>query len=57
MTELFTAVYVITALFLALYGANALLLTLVYWRVRQRQPVEPTLTSAPRVTVQPPIYN
>ncbi len=57
MISLFTAVYVIAALFLALYGANALLLTLVYWRVRQRQLVEPTLTSAPRVTVQLPIYN
>ena len=57
MTPLFTAVYVIAALFLALYGANALLLTLVYWRVRHRQPVEPPLTTTPRVTVQLPIYN
>jgi len=57
VTSLFTAVYLIAALLLAIYGANALLLTLLYWRVRDRQLAEPPLTSTPRVTVQLPIYN
>ena len=57
MSSLFTAIYVIAALLLAIYGANSLLLTMVYWRVRQRQPAEPPLSRAPRVTVQLPIYN
>ena len=57
MTSLFTIVYVIAALFLALYGANGLLLTWIYWRVRRRRPAEPPLTTVPMVTVQLPIYN
>ena len=57
MTSLFAAIYIIAALLLALYGANSLLLTIIYFRVRHRQPAEPALTSAPRVTVQLPIYN
>ncbi|MDH7485261.1 MAG: glycosyltransferase [Anaerolineae bacterium] len=57
MTALFAIIYVVAALLLALYGANSLLLTAVYWRVRQRQPAEPPLSRLPGVTVQLPIYN
>jgi cellulose synthase/poly-beta-1,6-N-acetylglucosamine synthase-like glycosyltransferase len=57
VSALFAGIYVVAALLLALYGANAILLTLIYWRVRQRQVSEPPLTSVPRVTVQLPIYN
>jgi cellulose synthase/poly-beta-1,6-N-acetylglucosamine synthase-like glycosyltransferase len=57
VTSLLTAVYIVAALLLALYGANSLLLTIVYFRVRRRQPAEPPLTRTPRVTVQLPIYN
>jgi len=57
VSSLFTIIYVVAALLLALYGANALLLTVVYWRVRQRQPAEPPLSHLPRITVQLPIYN
>jgi hypothetical protein len=43
---------------LALYGLNSLLLTLVYWRVRRGQRPPPRAPSAwPSVTVQLPIYN
>ena len=57
MVSLFSAIYVIAALLLALYGANALLLTSIYWKVRHRQPAEPPFSRAPRVTVQLPVYN
>ena len=57
MSALFTAIYVAAALLLALYGANAILLTAIYWRVRQREAPEPPLSNVPRVTVQLPIYN
>lgn len=57
MSALFPAIYVVAALMLALYGANALVLTLVYMRVRHRPGAEPPLTRVPRVTVQLPIYN
>jgi len=57
MISLFSAIYIVAALLLALYGANALLLTFTYWKVRHRQSAEPPLTRAPRVTVQLPVYN
>jgi len=57
VSALFITIYVVAALLLALYGGNAILLTLIHWRVRQRQAPEPPLSSVPRVTVQLPIYN
>jgi cellulose synthase/poly-beta-1,6-N-acetylglucosamine synthase-like glycosyltransferase len=57
VTSLFTAIYVLAALLLALYGANSLLLTAMYSRVRHRQPSEPPLERVPRITVQLPIFN
>ena len=57
MVSLLSTIYVIAASLLAVYGANAVLLTLIYWRVRNRHPAEPPLTDAPRVTVQLPVYN
>jgi len=57
VATLFLTLYVVVALSLALYGSNALLLTLVYWRVRGDSAPQPELTRVPRVTVQLPIYN
>jgi cellulose synthase/poly-beta-1,6-N-acetylglucosamine synthase-like glycosyltransferase len=55
---LLSIVYLIAALLVALYGANALLLTALYLRRRQGRTNQPPLPEAwPLVTVQLPIYN
>jgi cellulose synthase/poly-beta-1,6-N-acetylglucosamine synthase-like glycosyltransferase len=49
---------VLSAAWLALYGLNSLLLTLVYWRVHRRpRPSAPVPADWPTVTVQLPVYN
>ncbi len=51
-------VHAIAAILLAVYGANALFLALLYLRRRQHCPPEPpTLTQWPAVTVQLPVFN
>lgn len=56
--SILSAVYLITMMMVALYGANALLLAALYLH-RRRQPASPALepVSWPAVTVQLPIYN
>jgi len=50
--------YIFLTAWLALYGFNALYLTLRYWAVRnQRTPSAPPPDEWPKVTVQLPIYN
>ncbi len=50
--------HAITAILLAVYGANALLLTLIYLRRRRERPAEPSEPAEwPRVTVQLPVFN
>jgi cellulose synthase/poly-beta-1,6-N-acetylglucosamine synthase-like glycosyltransferase len=51
------AIYVSTAVMLALYGVNSLVTLVLYLHHRRRAPLLPPLTSTPRVTVQLPIYN
>ena len=51
-------IYLISALLVSLYGANALLLTALYLRRRgERSPEAPLPETWPVVTVQLPIYN
>ncbi|KPL20248.1 MAG: hypothetical protein AMJ93_12440 [Anaerolineae bacterium SM23_84] len=50
--------YTVVALLVALYGANALLLAVLYWRHRHEStPPAPRPGDWPTVTVQLPIYN
>jgi cellulose synthase/poly-beta-1,6-N-acetylglucosamine synthase-like glycosyltransferase len=50
-------IYSVTAICLAVYGFNSLLLTLLYLRHRHEKPSRPPLLDTPPVTVQLPIYN
>ena len=51
-------VHAVAAILLAVYGANALLLAILYLRRRQERPPEPpTPTEWPAVTVQLPVFN
>jgi cellulose synthase/poly-beta-1,6-N-acetylglucosamine synthase-like glycosyltransferase len=52
-----SVIYMAAALLVAVYGGNALLLSVLYLRRRGKGPVEPSLADWPRVTVQLPIYN
>ena len=60
--HLIRCVYIVVASLLAIYGLNALVLSLLYLRLgqarrhQQRTPI-PSLEEAPLVTVQLPIYN
>jgi cellulose synthase/poly-beta-1,6-N-acetylglucosamine synthase-like glycosyltransferase len=49
--------YLIAASLLAIYGLNALALSLLYLQHRRRRPPASPLAEAPLVTVQLPIYN
>ncbi len=56
--SLLAIVYGLTAVLLATYGLNSLILVLLYLRHRRDpHPCPPPLTNAPPVTVQLPIYN
>ena len=50
-------VYGLTAVLLATYGFNSLIMVLLYLRHRHDHQPPPPLTNAPPVTVQLPIYN
>jgi cellulose synthase/poly-beta-1,6-N-acetylglucosamine synthase-like glycosyltransferase len=50
-------IYSVTAVFLAVYGFNSFLLTLLYLRHRREKLPRPPLVDTPPVTVQLPIYN
>lgn len=50
-------IYTIVASLLAIYGLNALVLSLLYLRHRREQAPSPPLDETPMVTVQLPIYN
>ena len=50
-------VYGFTALLLATYGFNSLIILLLYLRHRHEHQLPPPLANAPPVTVQLPIYN
>lgn len=50
-------VHLLSALLLALYGLNTLILVALYLRHRHTSVTAPPLTSTPTVTVQLPIYN
>jgi len=50
-------IYVLTALWLAVYGFNALILIALHLRRRGPTPPPPPLTHFPTVTVQLPIFN
>ncbi|MGQ9553706.1 MAG: glycosyltransferase [Anaerolineae bacterium] len=52
-----SAIYLIAALALAVYGLNSLLLTFIYLRVRSRRAQTQAAGPLPSVTVQLPIYN
>ena len=57
MSLLVTVVYVIAALLLAVYGFNAILLTILYLRRRCQSALPPPQMRWPTVTVQLPVYN
>jgi len=50
-------IYVVVASLLAIYGLNALALSLLYLHYRRERAPTPPLDEAPMVTVQLPIYN
>ena len=50
-------VYGLTAVLLAIYGLNSLIMVLLYLRHRHEHQPPPALTNEPPVTVQLPIYN
>lgn len=50
-------VYGLTAVLLATYGLNSMIMVLLYLRHRHERQPPPPLTNAPSVTVQLPIYN
>lgn len=50
-------VYTVALLILFAFGLNFLYLSLIAWRVNGPDPLPPTLSSFPFVTVQLPIYN
>lgn len=50
-------VYGLTAVLLATYGFNSLIMVLLYLRHRHHHQPPPPLTNAPPVTVQLPVYN
>ncbi len=56
---IFTAIYVLALLGLALYGFNTLIMSLLFlWQRRKKEPSPPpTPTEWPRVTVQLPLFN
>jgi cellulose synthase/poly-beta-1,6-N-acetylglucosamine synthase-like glycosyltransferase len=54
---LIVLVYLISAILLAAYGFNPLLMAVLYLRHRHRAQPRPELTEFPVVTVQLPIYN
>lgn len=54
---LIAALYIIVAIWLAIYGANSLWLLWRYWRTRHDRYQPPPVTDWPLVTVQLPIYN
>jgi cellulose synthase/poly-beta-1,6-N-acetylglucosamine synthase-like glycosyltransferase len=58
IVSVLSIIYLVAAVLVALYGANALLLAALYLR-RRRQPASPALDPEtwPMVTVQLPIYN
>ncbi len=59
--SILTAIYIIAAIMLAIYGFNAWILTILYFKHRQNSPKPLDLIeikqSLPQVTVQLPIYN
>jgi len=55
--RIFAIIYLTGAVFLAVYGLNALILTVLYLRHRRKTIPCPSLTGYPQVTVQLPIYN
>ena len=58
VVSVLSIVYLIAAVLVALYGANALLLTALYLRHRADRPKQPPeLEIWPAITVQLPIYN
>lgn len=57
MSWIIGAIYFLTALVLAVYGFNLLLIAWLYWRKRNERAKECTLTDLPAVTIQLPIYN
>ena len=51
-------IHALAAILLAIYGANALILTILYLRRRRQAPLEPPLPAVwPAVTVQLPVLN
>jgi len=50
-------IYAVTASLLAIYGLNAMALSLLYLYHRRQRPAPPPLDEAPLVTVQLPLYN
>ena len=50
--------HAVAAILLAVYGANALLLAILYFRRRHERPPEPPIpVEWPAVTVQLPVFN
>ena len=54
---LFEVLYAGAALFLAVYGLQAIVLTILYLRHRREKPALPALSHWPRVTIQLPLFN
>jgi cellulose synthase/poly-beta-1,6-N-acetylglucosamine synthase-like glycosyltransferase len=52
-----SAIYIVAASALAIYGFNILLTAGLYWRKRSGKIATPALADFPRVTVQLPIFN
>ena len=51
-------IYLIAALLVALYGGNALFLSILYLRRRRERPIQPPMPEDwPAITIQLPIYN
>lgn len=57
MSWIVGAIYFLTALVLAVYGFNLLLLARLYWSKRNERLEQCPLTDLPPVTIQLPVYN
>jgi cellulose synthase/poly-beta-1,6-N-acetylglucosamine synthase-like glycosyltransferase len=57
MSTILTGIYFVTFIGVALYGLNALIMSALFLRHRQRSAEPPAATDWPAVTVQLPIFN
>jgi cellulose synthase/poly-beta-1,6-N-acetylglucosamine synthase-like glycosyltransferase len=57
LLSILTLLYLLSALFLAIYACGSLILVMIYWRHRHDRCKTPSVETWPTVMVQLPIYN